>query len=226
MAEPRQADQLAVAEQATPPSSTEPPRLAALLPAGERVTRQLRFVLEVDRLKRVLRKTLLTDASRHENSAEHSWHLAVMAAVLAEHAPEGVDVPRVIRMVLVHDVVEIDAGDAFCYDADAMAGKEEREARAAERLFGLLPAEQAEDLRLLWEEFEAMESPDARYANALDRLQPLLHNFETEGGSWREHGVSHAQVVERMRPVERGAPALWPVVVEVLEEARRAGWVS
>lgn len=202
-----------------------PDRLARLLPDGERVAGQLRFVLEIDRLKGVLRQTLLTDASRRENSAEHSWHLAVMAVLLAEHAPEGVDVRRVVRMVLVHDVVEIDAGDAFCYDAAAMDGKDEREARAARRIFGLLPPDQAEELRSLWEEFEAMESLDSRYANALDRMQPLLHNFVTDGGSWRAHGVSHSQVLERMRPVEAGAPRLWPLVLGILEEARTRDWI-
>ena len=200
--------------------------LAPLLGEGERISRQLRFVLEIDALKRVLRQTLLTDGSRRENSAEHSWHLALMAVLLAEHAPEGVRVERVVKMALIHDVVEIDAGDAFCYDADAMDGKEARERRAAERIFGLLPADQAAELKALWEEFEVGESPDARFANALDRLQPLLHNFETDGGSWRAHGITHARVLERMRPIERGAPALWALVVRILEAARERGWVS
>jgi len=139
-----------------------------------RLAQQLRFVVEIDRLKTVLRQTLLTDASRQENSAEHSWHLALMAALLAEHAGAEVDVTRTMKMVLVHDVVEIDAGDAFCYDAAANVGKEERERLAAERIFGLLPAEQAAELHALWVEFEAGETAEARFAVALDRLQPLL----------------------------------------------------
>ncbi|HUH13381.1 MAG TPA: HD domain-containing protein [Longimicrobiales bacterium] len=212
------------AGRASAPASS--PGLAELLPGGERVARQLRFALEVDALKGVLRQTLLTDASRRENSAEHSWHLALLAVLLAEHAPEEVSVRRVVRMVLVHDIVEIDAGDAFCYDPAAVDGKEVRERRAAERIFGLLPADQAAELKALWQEFEAGESPDARFANALDRMQPLLHNFATEGGTWRANGVAHAQVLERMRPIERGAPALWPLVLRILDEARERGWVG
>ncbi|MEW5930215.1 MAG: HD domain-containing protein [Gemmatimonadota bacterium] len=188
-----------------------------------RLARQLRFVVEIDRLKTVLRQTLLTDASRRENSAEHSWHLALMAALLAEHAGAEVDVARTMKMVLVHDVVEIDAGDAFCYDAAANVGKEERERRAAERIFGLLPAEQAAELHALWAEFEAGETPDARFAVALDRLQPLLQNLHSGGGSWRAHGIARAQVLRRMDPIRAGAPALWPTVLAVVDEAVAAG---
>ncbi|HEX8276186.1 MAG TPA: HD domain-containing protein [Longimicrobiaceae bacterium] len=190
---------------------------------NDRLARQLRFVVEIDRLKTVLRQTLLTDASRRENSAEHSWHLALMAALLAEHAGAEVDVARTMKMVLVHDVVEIDAGDAFCYDAAANVGKEERERRAAERIFGLLPAEQAAELHALWAEFEAGETPDARFAVALDRLQPLLQNIHSGGGSWRAHGIARAQVLRRMDPIRAGAPALWPTVLAVVDEAVAAG---
>lgn len=194
------------------------------MPAGnDRLARQLRFVVEIDRLKTVLRQTLLTDASRQENSAEHSWHLALMAALLAEHAGAPVSVQRTMTMVLVHDVVEIDAGDAFCYDAAANVGKEERERRAAERIFGLLPAGQAAELRALWEEFEAGETADARFAVALDRLQPLLQNIHSGGGSWRAHGITRGQVLRRMDPIRTGAPALWPQVLAVVEEAVAAG---
>ena len=190
---------------------------------NDRLAQQLRFVVEIDRLKTVLRQTLLTDASRQENSAEHSWHLALMAALLAEHAGSEVDVARTMKMVLVHDLVEIDAGDAFCYDAAANEGKEERERRAAERIFGLLPAEQAAELHALWTEFEAGESADARFAVALDRLQPLLQNLHSGGGSWRAHGIARAQVLGRMDPIRAGAPALWPTVLAVVEEAVAAG---
>jgi len=191
-----------------------------------RLARQLRFVVEIDRLKTVLRQTLLTDASRRENSAEHSWHLALMAALLAEHAGEPVDVTRTMKMVLVHDVVEIDAGDAFCYDAAANVGKEEREKLAAERIFGLLPAEQAEELRALWEEFEAGATPEARFAVALDRLQPLLQNIHSGGGSWRAHGIARAQVLRRMDPIREGAPALWPQVLEIVDRAVAEGHLT
>jgi len=193
--------------------------------AAERLERQLRFVVELDKLKRTLRQTTLIDDSRHENSAEHSWHLAVMAILLEEYVEAPVDLPRVLKMVLVHDVIEIDAGDTFCYDAQANLDKEERERRAADRLFGLLPADQGAELRALWDEFEEGATPEARFAVALDRLQPLLQNVNGAGGTWRRHGISRAQVLRRMEPIRRAAPRLWPLVERHVEEACRAGWI-
>ncbi|CAN5278906.1 HD domain-containing protein [soil metagenome] len=184
----------------------------------ERLSRQLDFIVELDKLKRILRQTLVIGGSRQENSAEHSWHLAVMAVLLSEHAREAVDVQRVVKMLLIHDVVEIDAGDTFCYDAAASIGKEERERRAAERLFGLLPGEQAQEFRDLWEEFEARETADAQFANALDRLQGLLQNYHNNGGTWRLHQVSREQVLKRMDPIRDASPELWTYVLQVIEE--------
>jgi putative hydrolase of HD superfamily len=192
----------------------------------ERLSRQLGFIVEVDRLKGVLRQTSLIDGSRRENSAEHSWHLALAALALAEHAPAGTDLLRVVRMALVHDLVEIDAGDTFCYDAPAHLDKEERETRAAERIFGLLPPEQAAEMRSLWNEFEAGETPDARFAVALDRLQPLLVNMHSGGGSWKLHGITRAQVLRRMAPIREGAPGVWPWVERAIEEACERGYVG
>ena len=192
----------------------------------DRLQRQVAFIVEIDKLKRVLRQTLLTDESRQENSAEHSWHLALMAALLAEYAPEGVDVPRVVRMVLVHDLVEIDAGDAFCYDPVAVTGKAERERACADRLFGMLPADQAAEFRGLWDEFEEKTTPDGRFANAMDRLQPLLQNLNTRGGTWRMHGVAREQVAKRMEPIREAVPALWPLVEQVLDRATAEGWLK
>ena len=194
--------------------------------ADPRLDGQLAFLLEIDRLKTVLRRTRVSDGSRHENSAEHSWHLAVAAVLLAGHAPPGTDPARVVRMVLVHDVVEIDAGDTFCYDVDANRDREARERRAADRLFGLLPAAQADELRALWEEFEAGVTPDARFAVAMDRLQPLLLNFTLGGGSWREHAVTHDRVLARMAPIRDGAPGLWPTVLRLLDEAVARGYLA
>jgi putative hydrolases of HD superfamily len=182
-----------------------------------RVAHQLAFLVEVDRLKNVLRQTLLCDGSRRENSAEHSWHLALMAAVLSEHAQPAVDVSRVIRMLLVHDIVEIDAGDTFAYDQSANTDREQRERLAADRIFGILPPEQGRELRELWEEFEKQESAEARAAVALDRLQPLLNNHHSNGGSWRTHGVRRAQVLKRMEPIRTALPALWPTVEKIVE---------
>jgi len=190
------------------------------------LARRIRFALEADRLKAVLRRTRLVDGSRLENSAEHSWHVALLAVLLRDAAPDGVDHARVLRMLLVHDLVEVDAGDTFCYDADANLGREDREQAAAARLFGILPAEQARELAALWEEFEAAESPDARFAAALDRFQPLLLNFHGGGGSWREHAITRAQVLRRMDPIREGAPALWPLVLDVVDRSCQAGWIA
>ena len=192
----------------------------------DRIERQLAFIVEIDRLKRVLRRTLVTDASRRENSAEHSWHLAIMAGVLAEYAPEGVDLARVVRMVLVHDLVEIDEGDTFAYDVDALVGKPDREKLCADRVFALLPPEQGAEIRALWDEFEDGATPDARYANALDRLQPLLQNLETEGGTWRLYGVRSDQVRVRMAPILDATPELWPVVERGIERGIGEGWLK
>ncbi|HEX6041720.1 HD domain-containing protein [Longimicrobium sp.] len=191
-----------------------------------RLARQLAFIQELDRLKGILRQTRVLDGARQENSAEHSWHLAVCGVLLAEHAPPGTDLTRVLRMVLVHDVVEIDAGDAFAYDAAVNVGKEERELLAAERIFGLLPDEQADELRGLWMEFEAGTTPDARFAVALDRFQPLLLNFNGQGGSWRYHAVTHDRVLVRMAPIQEGAPTLWPAVLQLLDEAVARGYLA
>jgi putative hydrolase of HD superfamily len=192
-------------------------------PQGNRLAQQLEFIAEVDKLKGILRQTRVMDGSRQENSAEHSWHLAVMAVLLNEHAREGVDVQRVVKMLLIHDVVEIDAGDTFCYNAAATVGKEERERGAAERLFGLLPEEQSREFRDLWEEFEARGTAEAQFANALDRLQGLLQNYHNGGGTWRLHGITRDQVLNRMRPIENASPVLWGYVLRVIDEVYAGG---
>ncbi|MDB4882437.1 MAG: metal-dependent phosphohydrolase sub protein [Gemmatimonadetes bacterium] len=192
-----------------------------------RLDQQLAFVRELDRLKSVVRRTSLIDRSRGENSAEHSWHLATMAVVLAEYAPPGTDLARAVEMLLVHDVVEIDAGDTFAFDVAANVDKADRELAAATRLFGLLPDDLAHRLRALWDEFEAAESPTARFANSLDRLQGLVQNDAgRDGGSWRLHGVSRTQVLARMAPIERATPMLWPVVLDAVARAVAAGHIG
>ena len=190
------------------------------------LARRIRFALEADRLKGVLRRTRLVDGSRHENSAEHSWHLALLAMLLADTAAPEVDAARVVRMLLVHDLIEVDAGDTFAFDTAGYLDKSDRERAAADRLFGLLPGDQRDELRALWEEFEAEETPDARFAVALDRFQPLLLNFYGGGGSWAEHGITRAQVLRRMAPIEHGAPALWPFVLRVVDRACAARWIA
>ncbi|MBW4522515.1 MAG: HD domain-containing protein [Scytolyngbya sp. HA4215-MV1] len=196
------------------------------LEQGSKLAQQIQFILEIDQLKGVLRQTLLIDGSRQENSAEHSWHLAIMAILLAEYVPHPVDMLRVIKMMLVHDLVEVDAGDTFCYDVQGNQNKATREQQAADRLFGLLPANQGLELRSLWEEFEAHTTPDAQFANALDRLQPLLHNWQTQGGTWRLHGITRDRVQQRMLPVQEGTPVLWKMVQEILEHSVAAGYLA
>lgn len=191
-----------------------------------RLTQQIQFIIEIDRLKQVMRQTLLTDGSRQENSAEHSWHLGVMAIALLEYAPEDVNIFHTIKMLLIHDLVEIDAGDTFCYNVQGNHSKAEREAQAALRLFGLLPDDQGSELRLLWDEFETGETPTAKFAAALDRIQPLLHNQQTQGGTWRIHGIRRDQVMKRVAPVEIGAPELWPFVLQLIDDCVTAGYLE
>ncbi len=194
-------------------------------PDPQRLAQQLRFITELDRLKQVLRQTRLMDASRRENSAEHSWHLAVMATILLEYAPAGTDLTRVLEMVVFHDVVEIEAGDTFAFDVQANHDKSAREQAAATSIFGLLPDDLEVRLRGLWDEFESAATNEARFANALDRLQPLLHNYHTQGGTWRAHQVSRDRVRERMRPIEYGAPTLWPYVLRLIDDAQQQGFL-
>jgi putative hydrolase of HD superfamily len=184
---------------------------------SERLTQQIAFLLEADKLKTVLRRTPLTDGSRPENSAEHSWHLVLAAIVMAEHVTANVDLLRVLEMLTVHDLVEVDAGDTFAYDVGHLGTKADRERAAADRIFALLPPDQGARLRARWEEFEAHETPEARFANALDRLQPLLQNACAGGGSWRDHEVTRDQVLGRMDPIRSTMPDLWPRVMEIIE---------
>jgi putative hydrolase of HD superfamily len=189
----------------------------------DRLARQLHFVLEIDRLKSVYRRTYLVDGSRSENSAEHSWHLALLAMVLSEHANEDLDVFKVIKMVLIHDIVEIDAGDTYIYGDQA--GKEERERAAAQRIFGLLPPDQEYEFRALWEEFEEAQTPEARFASALDRFMPQLHNYHTQGRSWQEHGISAERVLERNIEISDGSAVLWEWTQTLIERAVAEGFL-
>jgi putative hydrolase of HD superfamily len=191
--------------------------------SNDRLAQQIEFLVQADRLKTIIRRTPLIDNSRLENSAEHSWHLALAAIALREHAPADCDLSRVLMLVVVHDLVEIDAGDTFAYDPAAHATKAERERAAADRLFGLLPRDQALTFRALWDEFEEQATPDARYANALDRFQALLLNSQSGGGSWTTHHVTRTQVLARMAPVQSAAPGLWPFVLAAVDRACASG---
>ncbi|SDE07275.1 HD domain-containing protein [Sporomusa acidovorans] len=192
----------------------------------DRLRQQIDFIVEVDKIKQIYRQNYVIGGERHETDAEHSWHLAVMAVLLAEHvAGHQIDVLKVLKMVLIHDIVEIDAGDTYCFDQQAGLDKNERETKAADRLFGLLPADQAQEFRSLWEEFEHRGSPEACLADALDRLQPLLLHCHTQGKSWKEHGITSAKVYERNQRTGTIAPELGQLVAETIQTAVAKGYL-
>jgi putative hydrolase of HD superfamily len=193
----------------------------------ERLDAQLRFVTETGRLKGVLRQTILAGLGRRENSAEHSWHIALMALALAEHAPAGTDIGRVVAMLLAHDLVEIDAGDLFVYADEAQQARQQQaEQAAADRIFALLPPDQAASLRGMWDEFEERETKEARFARAIDRLQPMLENLRVGGGTWKEHHVTADQVLAKVALVEDGSPELGRYARNMVAEAVRSGMLD
>ncbi len=197
------------------------------LTAADRLARQVQFILEVDKLKEIFRQTINTQSRRAENDAEHSWHLCLCVIVLAEHANfQQLDVLRVLKMLILHDLVEIDAGDTFAYDAARMADQHAREALAADRIFGLLPPDQTREFRALWDEFEAQQTPEARFALAADRFQPMLLNCHTEGAAWRRHGVTQDRVLARNAAVAEGCRPLWEYVVKMVQTAVDAGHLA
>ena len=184
----------------------------------ERLKKQMEFIIEVDKLKDVIRQTNLTNGERKENDAEHSWHLALMAVFLSEYAKEPVDVLQVIKMVLIHDLVEIDAGDTYLYDEAGNGTKAAREQKAAERIFNILPGDQAEELFKLWQEFEDRKTPESKFANTLDRIQPVLLNDATEGRAWREHDVCIDQIMSKNEYTSQGSDVLWTYIQDVFEK--------
>ena len=187
--------------------------------------KQVKFLLEVDKMKNILRQTLkISDRSR-EDDAEHSWHFALMAFVLSEYASEGVDINRVIKMALVHDLVEIYAGDIYAYDIESNKSKAEREKASADKLFSILPEEQGREIRDLWEEFDAEQTPDACFAAAIDRLQPMLNNYYTDGQSWKSHKVASASVYKRMEPIRRASEELWRFAASLVDDAVKKEWL-
>ncbi|MBR3316880.1 MAG: HD domain-containing protein [Atopobiaceae bacterium] len=186
---------------------------------NDRLQQQLAFALEIDKEKNILRQTHLSEHGRRENDAEHAWHMAIMSWLLREYANEEVDIARVMLMCLIHDVVEIDAGDTYAYDAEGLKTQAAREEAAKKRIFGLLPPDQAEQLMALFDEFEAWETPESKFAHAMDNLQPILLNNSNGGSDWREHGVSAEQVYGRQRPTTKGSEQLYRDVIEpIIEE--------
>ncbi len=193
----------------------------------EKLQKQLSFIVEIDKVKNVMRRTLLIDGSRRENDAEHSWHLAIMALLLTEYADDkNFTLDKVLKMVILHDLVEIYAGDTFAFDVQGNLEKEEKEKKAADKLFGQLPKDQSKQFRKLWEEFDEAKTPDARYAAALDRLQPFIHNLCTDGHTWVQGKVNKEQVYKRSGLSMEVLPALKPWMEEQINEAIKKGWIS
>lgn len=193
---------------------------------NERFRKQIEFIIEIDKLKSIIRQSYVTDCSRKENDSEHSWHLAMMAFILAEHANTEIDVLKVIKMVLIHDIVEIDAGDTYAYDTKGHEDKSEREIQAAERLFYILPNDQAAELRYLWDEFEERKTNEAKFAAALDRIQPILLNYLSKGRAWKDNNISTEQVIERNKHTKEGSNAIWEYVKEIVDLSFEKGYLK
>ncbi len=186
----------------------------------ERLEKQMEFIKEVDSLKNINRRSYVLDGSRNENDAEHSWHISLMAFLLSEHSNDpDIDIPKVIRMLLIHDIVEIDAGDTFAYDEEGNRTKVARERECANRIFNILPQDQAAELLSLWEEFEARATPEAKFAASLDRLQPMLLNHGTEGRTWKEHGVKASQVRSRNGHIREGSDTIWTFASSIIDDS-------
>ncbi len=201
-------------------------QIADFITSGDtELDRLLKFTAEIDKMTSILRRTVLIDGSRRENDAEHSWHISVMAMIFSGYAAEKPDIGRAVKMCAVHDLVEIYAGDTFAYDPAANSDKKEREKAAADRLFSLLPSEQGNEIRSLWEEFDGADTADAKYAACMDRIQPFMHNTMTGGHTWVEGNTSRNQVEERMRIVKEFMPEVYGWIEKNLDEAEKRGWL-
>lgn len=188
-----------------------------------RLEQQLRFIIEIDKAKNIFRQTYLADGNRKENDAEHSWHIALMAFVLQEYAPEDIDILKVVNMVLLHDLVEIDAGDTYAYDEEGAKTKREREVKAADRIFGILPADQCEYFRELWDEFEEYDTSDAKYAHLLDNFQPLLLNHVCGGKSWHDHEVKSSWILKRNEKIPETSEEIFSCMESIIKEHIKNG---
>ncbi len=185
---------------------------------SERLCKQMDFIMEIDKLKKIVRQSYISDASRKENDTEHSWSLAMMCVILSEYANESIDVLKTIKMVLIHDIIEIDAGDTYAYDTSGNATKKEREEKAANRLFNILPSDQAKEMRMLWDEFEEGSSSESKFANAVDKVQPIMLNDITSGKAWKEHEVRKSQVENRNAATKEGSQTLWQFCQNLIDE--------
>ena len=192
----------------------------------KRLEQQIAFILEIDKLKSIYRRTYVLGEARRENTAEHSWHVSLAALLLAEYAPKKLDIPRVLKMMLIHDIIEIDAGDTFLYDESGYQDKSEREQKAADRLFNLLPDDQAQEYRAAWDEFEERLTPEAKFTRGLDRLMPLMHNYYSQGSTWREHDVSSDMVWKHNAIIKEASPELWDFAHSLITGAVEKGYLK
>lgn len=193
---------------------------------SERLLKDMEFIVELDKMKTILRQTSIIGDERREDDAQHSWHISLMAMILAEYTNEEVDLGKVIKMLLTHDLVEIYAGDTFCYDKVGNDDKKERELLAAEKIFGILDEDKGKELRLLWDEFEEMETKEALFAAAMDRLQPMLSNYNNEGGTWKKFNVAKSDIYKRIAPVKESSDILWNFVQTMIEDAHKKGLIT
>ncbi len=189
----------------------------------DKIKNQIKFVMVIDEMKNIFRRNLIIDGSRRENDAEHSWHLAMLAMILEEYSAEKIDLERVLKIALVHDLIEVYAGDTFAYDEKGNEDKHEREVKAADKLFGMLDSIQGAEIRALWDEFEAMETAESRYANAIDRIQPLILNYMTNGHTWKQGDVHSAQIYKRMDIIRTATPELWHIVEGIINTSIEIG---
>ncbi len=192
----------------------------------ENLLKDMDFIVELDRMKTILRQTSLINGDRKEDDAQHSWHISVMAMVLSEYANEEIDIFKVIKMLLIHDLVELYAGDTFCYDKKANQDKKERELAAADKVFGMLSGDKGQEMRALWDEFEEMETPEALFAASMDRLQPMLNNYKNGGGTWQKFDVPQSDIYKRISPVKESSDELWKFVEYMLEDAFKKGLIN
>ncbi|MEO6489699.1 MAG: HD domain-containing protein [Ferruginibacter sp.] len=192
----------------------------------DRLMKQIAFIHEIDKLKYIQRKTRLFNSTRSENDAEHSWHLAMMTIALAEHSNVPIDILKVLKMVLIHDIVEIDAGDVFLYDKTVSHCNTEEERKAAERIFGMLPSDQSAELLAIWEEFEAGLTAEAKFAKSMDRLEPLLQNISNDGGTWKEYDIDYSNVYNTQLIIRDGSTAIWNIAEPMLEDGVKKGFLK
>ena len=193
---------------------------------NNRLLKDMEFIIELDKMKSILRQTSLINEDRREDDAQHSWHISVMAMILAEYSNEKVDVLKVMKMLLTHDLVEIYAGDTFCYDEVGNSDKREREVAAAEKIFGMLDEDKGTELRALWDEFEEMQTPDALFAASMDRLQPMLNNYHNSGGTWKKFDIAKSDIYKRIGPVKDSSDELWKYVEHMIEDAFKKDFIN